>query len=197
MKFILGSQSPRRSQLLQEAGYKFEVISVNLSEILNKNLTIDEQIVDLARTKALATSNKLKSSKEQSFLILGADTVVVLGDRVFGKPKDQSEAEENLRTLSGKKHSVKTAICFVVLPSLQEVKAIDTSFVTFRKLSEDDIQNYLSTKEWKDKAGSYAIQGEGKKLVQGLEGSLTNVVGLPMELVERMLKENDWEKYCR
>ncbi len=197
IKFLLASQSPRRRELLEEAGFVFEVHTVKVSEILDKNLNLDEQIMKVAETKAQASLATLKPVNSEEVLLLSADTVVVLGEDVLGKPKSQDEAAEFLRRLSRQTHSVKTGICFIHLPSFQLIRSIDSTNVTFRDLSPSDIQEYLKTGEWEDKAGAYAIQGFAKKFVLNLKGSHSNVVGLPLELVEKIMTENNWYGRCR
>jgi septum formation protein len=189
---ILASSSPRRKELLEKAGFRFQVIPVKVSETLDKNLTLDAQIQDLARRKAQALVESANLPKGQSFLILSADTVVVLGATVFGKPESVAEAEEFLSRLSGQTHLVKTAICLWNYDQDRVVTAIDTAEVTFHELPLNTIRQYVATGDSMDKAGAYGIQSQGRLFVKDLVGSFDNVMGLPIALVERLLKENDW-----
>lgn len=197
MEFILASQSPRRKDILQNAGYKFTVITVNVSESFKKNLTLDDQIIDIAKTKGQAVASAPNILKQKEYLILSADTVVILDEVPYGKPKNRSEAIEIIGKLNGKTHCVKTGVCFIKLPSFQVCTGIETSWITFKKLSNKDIEKYVSTGEWVDKAGGYAIQGQGSSLVASVEGSMTNIIGLPLELVQKLMRENGWEQHCR
>lgn len=151
----------------------------------------------VAETKGQAVAQGIKSLKNQDYLVLSADTVVILERAILGKPKDSVEAAKYLNLLSGKTHFVKTAICFIELNKNQIVKHIDSTMVEFRKLSQLEIKNYVESEEWMDKAGGYAIQGRAQEFVENLKGSLTNVVGLPIELVESVMKKHDWFKRCQ
>jgi septum formation protein len=193
---VLASQSPRRKELLERAGFEFTVASVQISEIPNKNLSLPDQICDLAwqKAKALVESQKLapKLLKEQAILLLAADTVVVLGGEILGKPADLGESERHIRRLSGRTHSVLTGVCIWEVGSGHAACACETAEVTFHELAEEQARAYVATGEGMDKAGAYGAQGEGARLIARLEGSLDNVMGLPISLVERMLDENGW-----
>lgn len=191
-KLILASQSPRRKELLEKAGFQFQVIPVKISETLDKNLNLDAQLMDLAKRKALALVEEGKRLKGQDFLLLSADTVVILGSRVIGKPENSKEAEQILAELSGQTHQVKTAVCLYDLDQDLCVTAIDTSRVSFHELSLSAIRQYVATGEPMDKAGAYGIQGEGSKFIREVIGSFDNVMGLPIDLVERLIRENGW-----
>jgi septum formation protein len=197
MEFILASQSPRRREILSDAGFNFKVLTVEISETFNENLNLDEQIIGVAQTKGEAIARTIKPSKSNEILILSADTVVVLQHEKFGKPKDQNEAKQILLKLRGQTHSVKTGVCFIHLPTFQIYTGIDTSTVSFKNFSESELENYLQTKEWADKAGAYGIQGAAAKLVESHKGSLTNIIGLPIELVQSMMEKHGWYKRCR
>jgi len=191
-ELILVSQSPRRRQILSEAGFLFSVDTVKLSEIIEENVNLKAAISKLARTKGeayLAIHNHLKL---KDILILTADTMVVLEGKVFGKPQNSAEAVNFLGQLSGKMHSVITGICVVNLKTGQSFEAADETKVEFRKLSQSEILVYVDSGEPMDKAGAYAIQGEGRQFVKNFEGSLTNVIGLPLELLEKTLNEKGW-----
>ncbi len=197
MEFILASKSPRRSELLKATGYKFKVLTLEISESFNENLNLDEQIIDVAQTKGEAVASTLKSSESKEYLVLSADTVVVLDGQIFGKPSDLKHAKKILLSLRNKTHSVKTAICFIHLPSFQIYTGLDTSLVSFKSFSDLELEEYLQTNEWTDKAGAYGIQGAAAKLIERREGSLSNIIGLPMELVQSMMVKYGWDQRCR
>lgn len=205
-QLILASQSPRRRQLLREAGFLFDIFSVKVSENLEKNLTLDEQIVDIARRKAEASVSLYKPLKSQSYLFLSADTVVVLDNQVLGKPESAEQATEFLRALSGREHWVLTAVYLVqcqVLesdhPNLRQLQKVSTDFglektkVNFRPISNKEILEYVESGEPMDKAGAYGIQGTGGRFVEKLSGPYDNVVGLPVGLFKKLLQKNSWQ----
>ena len=197
LQLILASQSPRRRQLLEEAGYEFVVDTVKVSENIDENLNLEDALKVVAESKAVALLNTGKFPKGQGFLVLSADTVVALDGQVLGKPKDFSEAERFLRLLSSRTHCVHTAICLYDVDKGQRVAAVETTRVTFRKLSREEIQDYLKSGEFMDKAGAYGIQGRGGDLVLSYDGSWSNVVGLPLELLRRILMEQGWDVRSR
>ena len=191
-QLILASQSPRRNQLLTDAGFKFLVHPVKVSEIIKENLNSSEVVLDLACTKAKAWGEQYPSFQNESVLILSADTLVVKDDLILGKPQNEKQAYEYLQLLSGSEHEVKTGICFYSLPEEKIIAKLDVTKVQFKTLSDKDIQDYIKTGEPMDKAGAYGIQGLGAKFVESTAGSWSNVVGLPMELVEKTIKEEGW-----
>jgi septum formation protein len=190
--FVLASQSPRRKELLEKAGYKFYTFSVKISEFLDKNLMLDEAIQQIARQKAEACVEQIKPLNLQNILILSSDTVVVIDGEVLGKPQDQGQAFEYLRRLSGRTHEVKTSVCLLDSQTRKTISEIESSFVTFRNLSDKEIHDYILSGEPMDKAGAYGIQGAGGKFIAELKGNLDNVMGLPVQRVEKILKSNGW-----
>ncbi len=199
LKLVLASESPRRKELLQRAGFFFHVFSVKVSENLEKNLTVDEQILTIARRKAEASVKAYKPSKAEPFLILAADTMVILDDQPLGKPEDEEQAFEYLSQLSGRSHLVKTAVVLVEGPvsesqrlNLRFHEAVETTQVIFRPLSEKEIREYIETGEPMDKAGAYGIQGFGGNFVEKYIGAFDNVVGLPMEVTKKLLLQGKW-----
>lgn len=191
-QLVLASQSPRRKELLEKAGFRFEVLSIEISEIPNENMSLEDQIKDLAwqKAKALVDSGKLMKSQEK--LVLAADTVVVLDQKIMGKPRDLDESRSHICRLSGRTHRVVTAICLWDLGSQKFETAAEWSDVTFRKLTESEIEEYVGSRDGMDKAGAYGIQGPGRALVERLDGNFDNVMGLPVSLVERLLNKNGW-----
>ena len=191
-QLILASQSPRRFQLLTDAGFKFLVHPVKVSEIIKENLNSSEVVLDLAMTKAKALLDEQPMYQNESVVILSADTLVVKDEQILGKPQDETEAKKFLQLLSGSLHEVKTGVCFYSLPEGKIISKLDTTKVQFKTLSAQEIQDYIKTGEPMDKAGAYGIQGLGSKFVESTTGSWSNVVGLPMELVQNTFAEQKW-----
>lgn len=194
-QLILASESPRRKDLLLKAGFSFHVFSVKVSESLEKNLTVDEQIMAIAMRKAQASLKAYKPLKDEQFLLLAADTMVILDGNPLGKPADTKQAIEFLGLLSGRSHSVKTAVVLLdgAEKGLKMRQAIETTEVTFRPLSEKEISEYVESGEPMDKAGAYGIQGVAGTFVEKVKGPFDNVVGLPIDLVKTMLKDGGWK----
>ncbi len=192
-KLILASESPRRRELLNKAGFVFDVVSVKVSEIPNKNLNIKEQILDIARRKASTAFAQLKSSMKEPFIILSADTEVIYNQAPLGKPTDAQDAARILRLLSGKSHQVMTAICMIESNGQTESSHVETTNVIFKDLSDEEIFKYISTGEPMDKAGAYGIQGLGRAFVEKFDGSYDNVVGLPVNCVQELLQNKNWK----
>lgn len=176
LRFVLASGSPRRRQLLNDAGYEFEVIVPPVEEISHDWFTIRELTVCNATRKALGVAQTSPDA-----VVLGADTLVSLDDEVLGKPADLKEAARILRRLSGRTHAVWTAVCLCHSASGRWQSFHVESQVKFRDLTDRAIKNYFEKVNPLDKAGAYAAQGHGKEIIQHIEGSYTNVVGLPME----------------
>lgn len=197
-QLVLASESPRRKDLLQKAGFFFHVFSVKVSENLEKNLTVDEQILLIARRKAEASFQSYKPAKQEHFLILSADTMVIVDGTPIGKPRDEDEAAEFLSLLSSRDHEVKTAVVIMEGSSssrecLKMKQGLQTTKVFFRPISEREIFEYIESGEPMDKAGAYGIQGVGGNFVEKIVGPFDNVVGLPMDLVKNLLKEGAWK----
>lgn len=182
MKLILASKSPRRSELLTQAGIVFEVVPADVDEITDPELSIQENIKALATLKATWVAKNNTDA-----FVLGADTVVVLDNQIIGKPCDRQDAQQILSRLSGKTHQVVTGYALIT-PESKVLSDTVTSLVSFHNLTQETIENYIDSGEPMDKAGAYAIQGLGKKLIAGYEGSYTNIVGLPVDEVLHCLK---------
>ncbi len=197
LKLILASQSPRRKLLLEKAGFEFHTFSMEISEIINENLSLDDALMKLATEKAQATLDSDNLLNSKGFLILSADTVVVLDKSVIGKPSDLADAKEKLGRISGRTHMVKTAICLIETSDIRKtptkvVTAIETSEVTFRSLTKEEISDYVETFRPLDKAGAYGVQEMPKGYITEIKGNLDNVMGLPVKLVEESLRRNGW-----
>lgn len=185
---ILASMSPRRRMLLRDWGFQPEVIKVSVSEILAEDTDPREGVQLLAERKALAgLAEWQKFDCRPEDIVLGADTMVVLKNKILGKPRTSVEAQEMLQLLSGKQHFVLTGVAMIRLTGERELVVVETE-VNFRRLSKVQIKAYVATGEPMDKAGAYAIQGGAQEFVESYSGSLTNVIGLPMEYVSERLK---------
>lgn len=192
LEFALASQSPRRRDLLGEAGFSFRVFPVKVSEIFDENLNASDQASHLATIKARAAIDEHKQLKSPGYLVLGADTIVAAGETLLGKPENSAQAFDYLRLLSGKTHRVITGIYIHESGSTNFYTGFDQTLVQFKDLSDAEISEYVASGEPMDRAGAYAIQGGAKKFVSSIQGSWSNVVGLPMERLEAVLIENGW-----
>jgi septum formation protein len=181
-RFVLASGSPRRRQLLEEAGYEFEVIAPPVEEVSHDWLTIRELTVCNAARKASCVAQTLPRA-----VVLGADTLVSIDGHVLGKPADLKDAAQILRRLSGRSHVVWTGVCICHSVSGKSQSFCAVSQVEFYDLTDGAIKSYLAKVNPLDKAGAYAAQGHGKEIIKRIEGSYSNVVGLPMEMMARML----------
>lgn len=211
MKLILASESPRRRELLRQIGLEFQVLSCGGEE----KVTVREPqkvVEEHAIQKAMATAEFLKKQSlesedyqknkkmvnidmDESFAVIGADTVVAFENQILEKPKNEEEAVRMLSKLQGNTHQVYTGICIVGKNAKGEKKRMvfhECTQVTFYEISKEEILAYTATKEPMDKAGSYGIQGMGAKFVKSICGDYNNVVGLPVAKLYQQLK--DWEK---
>lgn len=186
MEIILASNSPRRKELLEKNNIKFKVIVSNVEETIDSNLTVYENVKRLALLKASDVF-----SKNEEEIVLAADTIVVYDNMILGKPKDESDAFRMLKLLSGRTHQVVTAVA--VMSKENTTVEYEVSEVTFKEITDEEILDYIKTKEPMDKAGSYAIQGVGSKFILKYEGEFDNIVGLSMVLVKQLLKKHGLE----
>jgi len=182
---ILASSSPRRKKLLAEAGYKFTIVDPDVDESAfdTEGISPSEYAETLALAKARSVAEKFLDS-----LVIGADTVADFGGEIIGKAADAKEAEEITRRLFSRPHKVITAVAIIRKSDGTEIVESDSTKVIPKKLTESQIAEHITGGSWQGKAGAYAIQ-EGDEFVERIEGSLTNVMGLPMELVQRELKK--------
>lgn len=181
MKLVLASNSPRRKELLEKAGFKFEIISSDYDET-----GFSDNPVLTAETFAVGKAQAVFSAVKEGVAVIGADTVVFEGGEILGKPKSQEEAEKMLKRLSGKTHSVVTG--YAVITSDKIISGSVTTEVTFNNLSDELIGEYIKSGLYKGKAGSYGIQ-DPFPLVKSYKGSLTNVIGLPIETIVPILEK--------
>jgi len=192
LMIVLASASPRRQELLRNAGIGFVVQTADINETPLAGESPRDCAERLAREKALAVSR----SRPREY-VLGADTIVVIDDAILGKPGDAEDAARMLRMLSGRTHAVITGVCVVnpvasgqgsEVSKTDLLTASETTLVTFCELSGDEIRDYVATGEPMDKAGAYGIQGIASRWIPRIEGDYGNVVGLPVALVYRMLR---------
>ena len=174
---ILASISPRRKELLESVGFKFNLKKPNFDEdtIDASKMKVDEYVLHLAESKS-----KSVFSNYPNDIVIAADTIVVLGHDIIGKPKDEADAMNILRRLSGKTHQVYTGYAVIRKGDCKTEVSFEKTHVTFREISDSEIRFYVKTGEPMDKAGSYGVQGIGGALVTGINGDYNNVVGLPV-----------------
>jgi septum formation protein len=183
---ILASASPRRQDLLREAGIPFETHPAHIAEERLPGEAAVDYAKRLSREKALAVARHLAGR-----FVLGADTIVVVDEHVLEKPRDHNDAERMLQLLSGRGHNVITGVSLVTPTGMIDTRTCTTQ-VIFRKLMEQEIQAYVASNEPMDKAGAYAIQGGAACFADRMEGEYSNVVGLPLLLVAEMLQANQF-----
>jgi septum formation protein len=174
--FVLASGSPRRAALLSEGGFKFEIAAPRVAEKLDAALTLRELTLWNAIRKGISVAQTRPYA-----VVLAADTLVALKDQIIGKPADFTQAAQILRSLSGQTHEVCSAVAIYQQTSGRSVVFQEVSRVRFHRLSEATIESYLAKVRPLDKAGAYAAQGSGAEIIAKIEGSFSNVVGLPME----------------
>jgi septum formation protein len=180
--FVLASASPRRIELLNNIKiFPKKIYSSEINEDINNKENPKKYCVRVAKNKALKVLEKYPEE-----YVLSADTIVFCGNKIYLKPKDKEEAKEFLTFFSERKHNVLTCLC-LAKKNLIKVKMVITK-ITFKRLNKHEIEEYLSTNEWKDKAGAYAIQGYAEKFIKRINGSYSNVVGLPLFETFNILK---------
>ena len=183
-RLILASASPRRARILESLGLKFEVRPADIDETLLPGETPRALVRRLARGKALVAARRGPGC------VIAADTVVVLGTRILGKPKNRSDARSMLRELSGRAHTVLTGVA--VRRQARLFVAVESTKVRFRRIDEREIANYVRTGEPLDKAGAYHVEGGGAAFIESIHGSPSNVAGLSVTTARRLLKRAGW-----
>ena len=181
-RFVLASASPRRKEILSNAGFDFEVIVSDADENISEDLTPEKTVEELAKRKALSVWESNKDA-----VVFGCDTVVAVDGKILGKPADDEDAFNMLRMLSGKVHTVSTGVCICSAEKLTVFS--NTTRVEFYSLSDETIKSYIATGECRDKAGAYGIQGYGRVLVKEIKGDYFSVMGLPVSQASRVLAE--------
>ena len=181
-RFILASASPRRKEILENAGFDFEIIVSDVDENITEDLSPSETVEELAKRKALAVWEENKDA-----VAFGCDTVVAVDGKILGKPRDDDEAFEMIKMLSGKAHTVSTGVCICASDKISVFS--NTTNVEFYPLSDETIRSYVATGESRDKAGAYGIQGYGSVLIKEIKGDYFSVMGLPVSESSRVLAD--------
>jgi septum formation protein len=193
-RLILASASPRRAEILRNAGFEFEAHATDADESRRARESAATYVRRVAHAKARTAAEKI-AGKTGRTVVIGADTVVLANGKILGKPSDVKDARRMLRMLSGKTHRVLTGVAVLSLPDGAERHHVETTRVRFRKMSNAEIDDYIATGEPFGKAGAYAIQGIGGRYVTQIEGCYFNVVGLPLarlfELLTQMRSGNE------
>lgn len=190
MKLILASASPRRAEILRDAGFTFHVMSSAVDETPYPDESPHEVVQRLADAKVELVAARAVGPA----IVIAADTEVVLEHRVFGKPRSTDDARRMLESLSGRTHSVLTGVSLIRLPDAERIQFVETTLVHFALLSAEDISRYLATGEPHDKAGGYAIQGRAGRFIPRIEGDYFNIVGLPLARVTQALADLGWSE---
>ena len=188
MKLILASSSPRRAEILANAGLPFSVLSSAVAESPYPGEAPAALVQRLANAKADVVTARAVGPA----IIIGADTVVVLDDKILGKPSSAEDARHMLRQLSGRTHSVLTGVALIRLPDGERRQFLESTLVHFRPIADEELSSYLATQEPYDKAGAYAIQGHAGRYIPRIEGCYFNVVGLPLSRVLSELETLGW-----
>ena len=191
VRLILASSSPRRADLLRAAGFTFEIFAVDVDEQFKAGETAEQYVARLADTKTRTAAASLERAEGRSAtpfsdVVLGADTTVVCRGRALGKPTDRSDAERMIRLLAGRTHDVLTGIH--LLSGDRSLAHVERSQVRMSAMTEGEIAWYVASGEPMDKAGGYAAQGLASRFIEGIDGSYSNVVGLPVARVHRLLR---------
>ena len=208
VRLILASASPRRAELLRTAGFEFEIVAVSVDETVRDGESPAAYVRRLAADKSFVASGFSRTidgppkgghhigddmegppkggrHTSDEAIILGADTTVVVDGEILGKPRDDGDAAAMLRRLSGRRHEVLTGVS--LRRAAYEVGRVETSAVYFAPLSTDEIAWYIASGEWRDKAGAYAIQGLASRFIPRIEGSYSNIVGLPVACIHELM----------
>ena len=181
-RLILASTSPRRIVLLKSLGYLFDIIPHDIEECIHDNVSPAELVQNLAFLKASDVAGRVCDA-----VIVSADTIIVHEKSILGKPKDVSDARRILSILSNSEHDVISGVCVMASPSRKKMLRIERTHIKMKYIKDEEIDRYILTGEPMDKAGAYAIQGEGRKFIEKIDGSYSNAVGLPLELLQEML----------
>lgn len=182
-KFILASASPRRKELLSIYVKDFKIMPADIDETVPDNIALEDAPLYIAKEKAAAVFNKLNEDE----IIITADTIVLLDNKIYGKPKNKLDAYNMIKTLSGKTHQVITGVCCYSKDKQINIEFSDVTNVSFTDISDEIIEKYLENAEYIDKAGAYAVQGLASMFVEKIDGSYDNIVGLPMGRLARNL----------
>ncbi len=192
--FVLASNSPRRIALLKLLGYPFDIIPHGIAECLSGNVSPADLVKELAFLKASDVARRLDNA-----LIISADTIIWHDKTILGKPRDTHDAKRILSVLSDSEHDIISGVCILDMPSKKKLLRIERTHIRMKKISAEEIEIYVASGEPMDKAGAYAVQGEGKKFIEKIEGSYSNAVGLPLgivrEMIDNFIDNADAEKF--
>ncbi|MCR4318919.1 MAG: Maf family protein [Candidatus Brocadiaceae bacterium] len=181
-RLILASNSPRRIVLLKSLGYHFDIVPHDIEECIPGNVLPMELVQNLAFLKAADVARRVCDA-----IIVSADTIIVHKKSILGKPKDVSDAKRILSILNNSEHDVISGVCVMEMPSRKKMLRIERTHIKMRSIKDEEIDSYILTGEPMNKAGAYAIQGEGRKFIERVDGSYSNAVGLPLEIIQEML----------
>jgi septum formation protein len=194
MKLILASSSPRRAEVLRDAGFVFEIRPADVDETRQPHEAAEDYVRRVARAKAHAIAEPARAAGERA-MVIAADTIVLAERQILGKPKDAEDARRMLRLFSGKIHEVLTALCVINIPAAKEAFHLEKTRVEFLKMSDEEIENYIQTGEPFDKAGAYGMQGIAGRFATRIEGCYFNVLGLPLSRLWTTLQALGWKEH--
>jgi septum formation protein len=193
MKLILASSSPRRAEVLRNAGFVFQVLPADVDETRLPQEAAEDYVRRVAPAKAHAVADPAREAGERA-IVIAADTIVLAEGQILGKPKDADDARRMLRLFSGRTHVVLTALCVINIPTGKELLHVEETRVEFLKMSEAEIESYIQTGEPFDKAGAYGIQGIAGRFATRIEGCYFNVLGLPLSRLWTTLQALGWNE---
>jgi septum formation protein len=193
VKLILASSSPRRAEVLRDAGFMFEVRPANVDETRLPQEDAEDYVRRVAQAKANAITDPARAAGERA-IVIAADTIVLAEGQILGKPKHADDARRMLRLFSGKTHEVLTALCVINIPTAKESLQVEKTRVEFLNMSDQEIENYIKTGEPFDKAGAYGIQGIAGRFATRIEGCYFNVLGLPLSRLWTTLQSLGWKE---
>jgi septum formation protein len=192
MKLILASSSPRRAEVLRNAGFVFQARAADVDETRLPHEAPEDYVRRVAQAKAQTIAQQARAAGEHA-IVIAADTTVLAEGQILGKPKHAEDARRMLRLFSGKTHQVLTALCVINIPTDKESVHVEKTRVEFLKMSEEEIENYIRSGEPFDKAGAYGIQGIAGRFATRIEGCYFNVLGLPLSRLWTTLQEFGWK----
>jgi septum formation protein len=193
MRLILASSSPRRAEVLRNAGFVFEIRPADVDETRRPHEAAEDYVRRVAQAKARAIAEPARADRERA-IVIAADTIVLAEGQILGKPRDAEDARRMLRLFSGKTHEVLTALSVIDVPAAKEALHVEKTRVEFLKMSEEEIETYIQTGEPLDKAGAYGIQGIAGRFATRIEGCYFNVLGLPLSRLWTTLQSLGWKE---
>jgi septum formation protein len=193
MKLILASSSPRRAEILRNAGFVFEVRPADVDETRLPYESAENYVRRVAQAKARAISEPARAAAERA-IVIAADTTVVAEGQILAKPEDAADARRMLSLFNGKTHEVLTALCVINVPAAKEALHVEKTRVEFLKMSKEEIESYIQTGEPFDKAGAYGIQGIAGRFATRIDGCYFNVLGLPLSRLWTTLQSLGWKE---